>query len=426
MQTLFVLMVVAAIGPYVTVYEPKERLLLQGFATPISELGFSADGQTLTASSTSGKTIAWDTLSGARRYSLPALETGIRRAVAPDCKVAAYWHDSRNLLHPEPLLVRDLKGGGTLAVLELPTYLDDAVFLQEGKILATFCSPFSGPSQMNLWDMKTGRERALHPPCAYRRTDIVVSPGGAWFIDRHDESGVRIWDVASGRGRVFLKGLKYLALAPDGKTLVCRGLADAIVLWDLTTETARPALNSPVDPLFSPDGNTLALFDRSGEVLSFWEMGTGQRVRSMNWQFHPTTWTSANDRYGQPDTRLSFHGDTVASAYNSGEIRVWDVATGAESAVFSTHRYSQVLGFVDGKRGLLTSRPMWPGICPVGALKRMNEYELELWDLNRQTCRSRWRVDGRVLAMSPDMSMMACGYPEGSVKLWQLAELLKQ
>jgi WD40 repeat protein len=76
---------------------------------------------------------------------------------------------------------------------------------------------------------------------------------------------IRLWDVATGKERAVLRGLKELvrsvAFTPDGKALAVG--AKELTLWDSVTGQKLHSLGGPprlgIGPVaFSPDGRLLA------------------------------------------------------------------------------------------------------------------------------------------------------------------------
>jgi WD40 repeat protein len=185
-----------------------------------------------------------------------------------------------------------------------------------------------------LWDVATGQCKGLlrhTPPRGVTR--LVVSPNGqtvaaleAWQEGAKGahKSGVTLWDRAGGKPRAAIADEDAIAVAfsPDGKVLVRSVLvikdrrvdAAPVRRYDLTSGQDLPELPNPVgkNPLnclaFSADGRTLAGADFTGNVV-LWDTATGQvrtkfrqedgrRVRSL--AFSPDGQTLAVAIGGRP------------------------------------------------------------------------------------------------------------------------------
>src|SRR5262249_40588732 len=131
-------------------------------------------------------------------------------------------------------------------------------FTPDGKALATA----STDGCVKLWDVRTGKERAVY---------------------RHEEP---VWD---------------LAFSPDGKALAT--LTEHVSVWDLATGKARHF--SPKDRLvllwYSPDGRLLSLRHNHNptEVLEVWDVVLGVKGREIEVPPHgngPMTLALSPDR----------------------------------------------------------------------------------------------------------------------------------
>ena len=228
-------------------------------------LSFSPDGLRLAATTMLGDLVVWDL--GSRRQSAKMdLHTRSAEgvAVSPDGKLVATAAQGGVVCRsffglsgwgvgcgPGPGVVRvfDLASGVERARHEHGYQARSVSFSPDGKTLA------SGGGVAKLWDLATGEGRTIIDASDDLAVYCVAfSPDGGTLaigLGSPDFSGsageVRLWDVAGGRVRAWLRGeagkIRALAFGPDGKTLVT-GSSTAIVLWrdarDASATKGRP------------------------------------------------------------------------------------------------------------------------------------------------------------------------------------------
>ena len=186
-----------------------------------------------------------------------------------------------------------------------------------------------GFAKTTLWDAATGKKiRELESAWCY-------SPNGKIVASAY--GGITLWEAATGKEIRLLPvngGVHSLCFAPDGKTLasVGGGGVGTNQLWDVTSgKLIRQWQTSSYcrHVRFSPDGATLAATSNSGNIHLF-ESATGKELRTLtgqvNWNRPPSF---------APD------GKTLAASYGD-LIRLWDVATGQELHQFPGHIKSVV------------------------------------------------------------------------------------
>jgi WD40 repeat protein len=160
-------------------------------------------------------------------------------------------------------------------------------FSPDGTILAAGGS--RGP--LTLWETATGQVKAVvagHSSPTARPSftevrDLAFSPDGTRLATvGGDDRCVRLWDVATGRERAVLHGHTHLvfsvAYAPAGDVIASGGIDGTIMLWDTATGRERGTLRGhsvQVSALtFSPDGRSLASVD-AGSAIRLWEIEPG-------------------------------------------------------------------------------------------------------------------------------------------------------
>jgi eukaryotic-like serine/threonine-protein kinase len=97
-----------------------------------------------------------------------------------------------------------------------------------------------GPPRVRIWDLDAGRQCFTFLSTHSGPVVILAySPDGRYIASASPDRTVAIWDVASGREMLTLRGhasaVSKLVFSPDGSRLVTAGLDRTVRVWDLTT-----------------------------------------------------------------------------------------------------------------------------------------------------------------------------------------------
>lgn len=189
-----------------------------------------------------------------------------------------------------------------------------------------------GGTIADVWVWNRDRRKVvahLHDPLggipAY---EILFSPDNRAIAIVY-ETGVRLWDLSSGRHRDLSppqrEQLSFMsqatAFSPDGRLLAAGSIDGCVYLWSVDGgRLAQPWLcgDSPVTSLaFSHRGDRLAVGERNG-VARVWQLG-GRARESVEAEVHRG-----------PVAAVAFGRDemTVASAGEDGTLSIWDGKTG--------------------------------------------------------------------------------------------------
>ena len=210
----------------------------------------------------------------------------------------------------------------------------------DGKTLVTLSD--DGATAL-VWDLASGKQRhelkGLKPPAF----TVVPSNDGKRLAapqfprkkgeDRPDKGGVvKVWDAASGKTLTELKGvgaaLIYVEFSPDGKYLAGGEKDGRVRVWDAATGEVKAELKGPVKELialgFSADGKSIASGDAfdPGEIR-LWDWAAGKHKKLL--KGHPN---------GVQTVEFTQDGQKLLSTGLDGTVKLWELASGKEMVLY--------------------------------------------------------------------------------------------
>jgi WD40 repeat protein len=198
-------------------------------------------------------------------------------------------------------------------------------------LLASCSWQLRGWEYRYLWTLYQRRFRLLERDGDQPST-VDWSSDGKCLAGLRDGKPVVLWDVASGRELLSLRGLPG-AFSPDGRDLAAAE-GRSVTLWDARTGKQRHVLSGHPDKVagvtYSSDGRRLAV--SAGRSLTVWDASTGKQVRVLD---------------GYPDAlgSVTFSRDGGRVAVQSGQsVTVWDASSGKQIQVWQG--LSRPLGWV--------------------------------------------------------------------------------
>lgn len=284
-----------------------------------------------------------------------------------------------------------------------PGGVSSVAFGPSGKVLVSA----HGDDSVKFWDPETGRE--------VRKLD---GPAGCWAVSATPDgkrlaavgaTEVWLWDLSGDAPKLLWKtqsksaGPSTVEFSPDGKLIACGGDAGReIRLLDATN--GNVSLILPFRGCrfaFSADSKTLAswVWSRSGEV-SVWDMATGNKLQTL---------TAGDEREVVSSVAFSPDGKSLATVGQDKRLRVWSVEKGTE-----LHKLADD-----------ADPHSFVGFVPDGTLVEVGGGRVRYWNAktgrsakpSAKTAESAWSTAYR---LSTDGTCVAAAWPFG-VGIWDSA-----
>ena len=233
---------------------------------------------------------------------------------------------------------------------------------------------------------------------------VAISPDGQTLVSSSADRTIKLWNLPTGELRTTLSGhsnqVLSVALTPDGQTLASSSWDRTIKLWNLPTGELRRTLSSRSNEAWSialsPDSQTLA--SSSGSTIKIWNLRTRQLRRNLSGHLQTVL-----------SVALSPDGQTLASGSKDQTIKLWNLGTGEV--------YHTLIGHSGRVRSV--------AISPDGQTLASGSWDqtIKLWNL--RTGKLLRTLSGHsayvnTVAISPDGQILASGSDDYTIKLWNL------
>jgi WD40 repeat protein len=346
---------------------------------PLRALAFSPDGRQLAAGAGGdgqpGVAVVWDV----------AAQKVVSRCAGHQAAVehVAFSPDGRQLATASP-------AAQELFLWQVADGREVRRFDRPGRVIALAFSPREGVlastdgDRLVFWDAKDGAAKKTNERRDGRSTDdvfdtawgrdriraIAFSADGSYLVtggmeatERGTEEfagpglgAVRLWEVASGRQVLLLRGKigapVHFSFSPDGRRLAWSGNDHMVTLCDLERLRSAATLPGSGPVAVSPDGELIACCD--GRV-HLQDTRTGQRVGQ----------PLGDAVFGPLGVAFSHDGKRVAGGVIAGSqgTPVWDVATGKQLASLKSGSAAYGIAFSPDDRLVLLAGSMSLRVC---------------------------------------------------------------
>lgn len=334
------------------------------------------------------------------------------------------------------------------------------VFSPDGKTLASAgLRESDGFSEVRLWEVVSGKDTATFKVHDGMALSVAFSPDGKILAAGCGVPGngkepkttdpvgeIRLWDVATGKETATLKGragmVWSVVFSPNGKTLASSSHDGTVKLWDVATGKNTTTFQANTgffgSVAFSPDGKTLASgggpvkqWEGAGVTgeIKLWDLTTGKNTATF--QGHPGAGCFSNMFAVAFSIAFSPDGKTLVSG-GANTVELWEVATGKN---IKTEKGGgggvvwRVAFGSDGKTVAAVTERSKAQKEPKEPVKLIVESEISLLEMptgqNMNTLKGHTGRTSSV-ALSPDGKLLASCGDDGTIKLWEIALLRGQ
>ncbi|UIE38939.1 nSTAND1 domain-containing NTPase [Leptodesmis sichuanensis] len=267
-----------------------DKLLPQ---SKLASVAFSADGQRLATSDSTGKVAVWQINSDQTLNRIGELQ-----AVQVVAK-------------PVPTQARQQSSGGNAI-----RYL---AFSPDGQMLLGVGVDWT----LHLWEVRSGKLlQSLTGHEAFVE-QAQFSADGRRIISASWDRTARIWEVESGQLKLTLThkdGVTSAHFGPDGQQVVTTSLDGTAKVYDSYTGALQVILaghrGAVLDAAFSPDGQTIATGSTDG-IVRLWDASTGVEKATLR----PTRPSAQADSIKQ--ISFSPDGHHLVALTSSGQLQLW-------------------------------------------------------------------------------------------------------
>jgi WD40 repeat protein len=304
----------------------------------------------------------------------------------------------------------------------------------------------SNDKRIRVWDLKSGEERLRMLQDSFIQ-EVQVSANGQWIATTGSDRTVRVWNASTGAEmfRIPLNGNgSVLGFDKDGRYLVSGDDSGAISIWDISVMPASTSYvqfngligvagyNTAGDKVIASDDNRVWVLDpKAFSTLTPRPEGQGKAVRETKGNINHLALSPDSTRIAISTTQnelllynirnrsavtikhdnivtsLSFSADSskLITGDTDGRLQTWDVVTG-DPADTLLEKGSDILSIVTASN-----------FTAVGTRDTISLFDA----VGNSAGEIEWLGENRVLAITPDGSLLAMSNESDQVIIWKYA-----
>ncbi|NWF68064.1 MAG: WD40 repeat domain-containing protein [Chloroflexi bacterium] len=287
-----------------------------GHEEVVTVAALNSDGTRLLSGDASGTVLLWDIGSGQVIARVKAHNQYVGAlAFSPDGQQALTGSDERTVRLWQ-VTAQGLRLQATLAGHD--SAINSAAFSADGR--RALSSDVNGG--VLLWDVARTDNPGVFASL-YMPSSVAYAPDGRLAVTGSWENMLTLWDVRSGAALTSWMGhsgqITSVAFTPDGTSIVSASFDGTAAVWDAQTQQERLRINvggAIARAVLSSDGARLLTGTLSGEV-QLWDIASGELVRAFG---EPSEFLAISS------VALSRDGQYVLSGSNDGRLWLWDMA----------------------------------------------------------------------------------------------------